>query len=390
MAVGFVALSIFTVFSGALAQIPHGLMGAVFEWGGYSAGGAGALTVSGYGRTPTVINQTATYLTASPAVGATALTVASSAGFAASDEILIIQMYGSGAGRNDVRTVSSTAVGTINISSGVSYAFPTYSAGATVTQVVKIEKYTTVTVNSGSFLTVNAFNGQTGGVMIFKASGAVTVNHGGGPTDFVGGRISTGYFYYLNGTYGAYSHAGKGYSGATGGAGAGELGAATSSSTNGAVAASNTSPGGQLNIASTATTNDKGGTGYIYPGQGGGGNVGGTGGPGGGVIIIKGGSTVTIDGNAAIESNGGPGTAGVGAGGAGGSIYISATTVQGGANGCGTINANGGAASGGGAQGKGGRIFINFSTSDTACPANHSTTGSTAGVTDRRRFHIRQ
>jgi hypothetical protein len=385
MAIGFLSYA-----SKSSAQLSHNFINLVFEYAGYGGSGAqGALTAGNIGRTATFINSSRTYLTAATTAGSTtALTVdcggvncnAMASPITTGDEIIIIQMFGANAGMNDIRSVSATGVNSITVSTAVSKAFPAYSAGTASTSIVKIEQYTTVTVNSGSFLTTNVFNGQTGGVMIFRTTGAVTVNDGAP----VAGRISMGYFTYNNVTWGAYTYHAKGYLGRNNANGDSYMG--TSAGANGTTSATNKSPGGII----LAGKSNVDGDGRIFPGSGGGGAATGTGGNGGGVIIIKSAGDININNGAAIDATGSPGSTagGAGAGGAGGSIYLSAPNITYSVTGCGSVGASGGAGAGGGAQGDGGMIYINYSTADP-CPSNATASGATAGTINRRRFYTK-
>ncbi|RTQ50822.1 T9SS type A sorting domain-containing protein [Hymenobacter gummosus] len=147
----------------------------------------------------TVVNEY-TALTANAAAGATSLTVASnnlnangrfgSTALGAGDVVLIIQMQGAdmdvtntsaygtitnynNAGRYEVAQVLSVSgSNTINLSCGLKY---NYSAAGR-TQVVRLARYSSLTVNSGASITAQAWNGTTGGVMAATVSGNTVLN----------------------------------------------------------------------------------------------------------------------------------------------------------------------------------------------------------------------
>src|SRR6266496_1525538 len=116
-------------------------------------------------------------LSGSVSAGASSVPVASSAGFAGGQEVLIFHMTGPAAGAHESGTVVSVASGQLNLSAELAHAFRIDSISKA--QVIRIANYTSVTVQSGGTLTVNPWNGSTGGVMFLRATGAVTVQSGG-------------------------------------------------------------------------------------------------------------------------------------------------------------------------------------------------------------------
>jgi large repetitive protein len=296
------------------------------ELTGYGGTGAnGAITVAGPANGPTnpyYVDSTRTYLTAAAAASATTLTVASSTGFASGNEVLIIQMLGTTPGLYETRTISTVPNGTsITLTAGLTNAYPTYSAGTSVTQVIVVPQYTTVTINSGGFMSAHPFNGQTGGVLFFRANSNVTINY--------------------NATYsGRISVAGLGYSG-------------------GAASTAGSGPGG--GAVGTGGTNTTPGSGPIrvIAGSGGGGSTG-AGAAGGGILMMKVGGTLTVDGNLIADGNAASSSTN-GGGGSGGTIAVSAPTITRTST-CGPITAAGGAGNGTGTAGGGGRVFLNYQT----------------------------
>ncbi len=53
------------------------------------------------------------------------------------------------------------------------------SGGSSHAQVVRVNHYTDVTVQSGGVLSAPAWDGNTGGILVFRASGRLTVEAGG-------------------------------------------------------------------------------------------------------------------------------------------------------------------------------------------------------------------
>ncbi|MCC3156263.1 hypothetical protein LJ737_03390 [Hymenobacter sp. 15J16-1T3B] len=149
------------------------------------AGKDGALTINAAG---TVVNQY-TRLAANATAGSTTVTVASAAGLSAGDLVLIIQMQGAlinnantaaygavtnlrNAGNYELAVVQAVTGGTLALSQPLAQSY-TANDGA---QVVRIPRYTGVTIGSGGSLTGQAWNGTSGGVVALEAQGTITVN----------------------------------------------------------------------------------------------------------------------------------------------------------------------------------------------------------------------
>ncbi|KFE64307.1 adventurous gliding motility protein AgmC [Hyalangium minutum] len=148
---------------------------------GLGTGRDGELTVTALN---TVINSYA-QVTAPLAPGDTTLTVSSSTGFTASKLVLVHQTTGI------VPTPPTGGTGPIDLTndpvgrwefarlSGVTGTTLTltapllYSYAASVTQVISVPEYTHLTVDAAGSLTAQAWNGTTGGVLIFLAAGTV-------------------------------------------------------------------------------------------------------------------------------------------------------------------------------------------------------------------------
>jgi len=134
----------------------------------FGDGRDGDLTVSP-GTTTT--NTTRVNVTAS----GTGATPANSAGFAVGDLVLFHQTQKTAnVGRYEFNTIA-----TINSPTNWTLAKPlTYAYDNTngVAQVIKVPQYRNVTVQSGGTLTMPAWDGATGGILAFLASGNVTVN----------------------------------------------------------------------------------------------------------------------------------------------------------------------------------------------------------------------
>lgn len=324
--------------------------------GFFGDGSDSSLTIS-VNTTQAPIDSACTGTTATKTLSAT------NASFAAGKPIFIIQTQGANAGRWERNVIQFYTTGTITTQNVLAN---TYAAGA---QVIQLAQYTNVTVNTGITWTAKAWNGTTGGILVFLANGTVTVtgNIIADGKGYRGGITSVG----NNGYQGeGFSATGTQIALANNNGGGGGVFASTSGGVGGTIAGSN-----------DLTT--------MVPGGGGGaGNNGAVGGNGGGIIFISA-ATLTVTGT--ITSLGLQGGAGgnnnAAAGpGAGGSILLKAQTATLGAS---LITASGGAAQiggwtnaaagGGGGNGTpgtggtgtssgiggGGRIVLNYLTSFT-------------------------
>ena len=149
------------------------------------AGKNGALTLNGSGF---VVNSYAP-LTANAAVGNTSVSVSSTAGMSVGDLVLIIQMQGAqinstntaaygevtnlrGAGIHELAVVQALTATTLRLSQPLSNAYTL----ADKAQVVRVPRYTTVTINAAGSVTGQAWNGSSGGIVAIEAQGTITVN----------------------------------------------------------------------------------------------------------------------------------------------------------------------------------------------------------------------
>ena len=120
----------------------------------YGNGSSGAATFS----SATNLSLTKTNVSA---ISGTALTVISSAGFAANNEILLIQMTGSSGNQGNWEQTKITSVSGSTIT--LAALTKTYDAASEKVQLIKLEQYSNLNV-SGT-VTTDAWNGNTGGVL---------------------------------------------------------------------------------------------------------------------------------------------------------------------------------------------------------------------------------
>ncbi len=329
-----------------------GAMKAVMTSVNTGTGADGALSVT---SGTTTINSTATGALAGTA-GATTATVTSTTGFAAGNEVLLIQVTGTGAGNYEFRTISA-----VNSATQVTFTAAitnTYTNDASSkAQMIKVPQYTTVSVSSGATLTASAWDGAKGGVLVFRATGTVTNNgtidmNGKGGSNGTGGGGGGG-----GGGAGCWqtgdtdtqwycSPANGSGSGGSGGA-SGNAGGGTSGGTTGGGGGYGLSSGGSG--GASGTTAGTANLSLLYMGSGGAGGGGGSGGSGGSARACRCWNTQGYGGG----GNGGTGGSGGAGGIGGGMVIISVSTITN----SGTIRSNGNAGSQGGAGGGGGNGY---------------------------------
>ncbi len=312
------------------------------------------------------------------------VSVVTTAGLAAGQEVMIIQMQGTGAGLYEFGTIQNVGSGSVTLTANLANAY-TVGGGATA-QLLRVWHYQNLTVQSGGVVTAHPWDGNSGGIVVFRVAGTLTVAAGGAISVDAGGyrgapTNSTGYGGSQgegqNGT-GVQSISANGVAGGGGcsngygnpsgggGGGYGTLGTAGGPGNNNNCNVPGAGGGtiGGPDLSSTIFLGGGGGSGGAKADCACGIQPGGYGGAGGGIILGFA-STATIDGT--ISANGasgglgtGPNTSSNGGGGAGGSIrlvVVSATvstpmSAQAGAGGtycCGSTQ-NGGAGGAGRVQ----------------------------------------
>lgn len=262
-------------------------------------------------------------------VGATSLPYTPPLRVVAGDELLVLTLSGANLGAYETVTVTSV------ISDEILLAAPlvnSYDGMTDKVLVQRVPQYPDVIVESGGKITVNSWNGRTGGVLFFRAE-SLEVQ--------AGGLIDAMYVGYRPGEgpgAGAVKQGG-GYGGAGGG-------------TNGGQAYGS--------VTEPFLPGSPGGSNYTYAGHG------------GGIIHIVVSDTLQVDGQVSAS---GDYSAYLGGGGAGGSIWLQANSFAGN----GLVSANGGGANYG--AGSGGRVAVysavnTFTGSLQAASNNSSLVGS--------------
>lgn len=310
------------------------------------------------------------------------------------DQVLILSMLGSETGIYEYNTVSGVSGTTVTLKKNLTNTYTVDSSKKV--QVIKVPQYKNVTVNGT--LTAHDWDGSTGGVLAFKATGTVSVpgiikmtNSGyrGGstmtqnPPD--GGHTGEGYPGNWNSTsidcWGQENYNGNG-----GGYGHGYVWVWNSHKrSSGGGGGGNNGPGnpgagphqdGWCNGAGGRGVSDNNLSTLFMGGGGGSGGAGhgsvsrgGAGGDGGGIILIDAktlnvtGSIVSDGQNGESAAGSGNNLGGAGGGGAGGTIYIKAKDATIGTNIIKTTRGVGGAPAGdgaGGGIGGAGRIKVDY------------------------------
>ncbi|RJO60207.1 hypothetical protein C4544_05525 [candidate division WS5 bacterium] len=314
---------------------------------------------NGYGGRTLADGGTAT-LTSSGGVGASTIYLSLSAftggnGIATGDEILIAKFWKVGdttTGVYEIKTVSNGSLTTLTLSSPLENAYPSG------TLVQRIPNYSSMDIGATGTVTASAWDGSTGGVVIFRVQGTLTIASGG--------KIDTTGLGYRNRADNLTGEGPGGGGGGSceadcgGGGGGGYGGAGGLGGSDGYVAGS-AGPA----YATFPDFGSAGGTSY------------GSGGKGGGLIFAV---INSLNNLGDIKSNGDNGTVDGGGGGSGGGIYLSVgSTVA-----LGTVSANGGTGGNGltnsGSGGGGGGGLIRFVSGSDPGVAGFSASGGNGGT----------
>jgi MYXO-CTERM domain-containing protein len=140
---------------------------------GVGTGRDGALTVTTAG---TVINRYA-QVTAGLNPGTTSIPVSTVTGFGGGDLVMVLQTTGTPpsaadqVGRWELARLQDVSGSNLVLTAPLVYAY-----APDVTQVIRVPEYTNLTINAGRSITAQLWNGSTGGVVAFLATGTVTNN----------------------------------------------------------------------------------------------------------------------------------------------------------------------------------------------------------------------
>ncbi len=302
--------------------------------------------------------------------GTSTVSLANTVGtFRVGDMVLVHQTRGTGAGAYEINHVVAVAGTTVTLATPLQATYSTAS-GANRAQMVVVPQYVNVTVPAGATLTSAAWDGNTGGILAFVATGTVNVQ----------GTVHMN----ANGFLGVPN---QNVSNQTGDQGEGHVGPSAIST-----AANGNGGGGGLRVSACECC-------WAGTGGGGGHAVAGTaGGAAPGAACQTGGAAGAAVGNAqqltalffgGAGAQGGADEDGQGSAGAngGGLIYTAATNLTVAATG--TISANGaagapelnttGCGSGGGGGGAGGAIFAYVAGTATLNTGRITSTGGAGG-----------
>ncbi|MFN7454778.1 MAG: hypothetical protein ACK5RO_08985, partial [Pseudobdellovibrionaceae bacterium] len=362
--------------AGAIVGGLNLLLGQVYEASDFYGNGATNVVInsdsvstncpSGVGphgpSTPCIINQNRARATL---VTATSINYDSLSGsFMAGDTVLVIQMTGSGAGSwefSEVATDSGTSM-TLVASKALR---KTYLANAT--QVIKVDEFNNVTINSGGFLTSPAWNGTTGGVFAMQVAGTLTMDDGSSnpttwPTQKVPSHISMGYVNVAGFMGGVGTFAARGFRG------------------------NNVVAGGEAAYAGASGQSISPGS-HEYLIMGGGSINHSSASAGGGVVIVKARATA-FSGRISVAGAAAPGNTGA----VSGVAYLSSANIDLSDATCGAFNLSGGTGATSGPMGRG---FVNYGRDpaagdgsiSAACSNVATLFGGASGTI--RRYHLK-
>ena len=310
----------------------------------------GSLTVS----STTKVDGTKHALSSNANSGQKNVVVSDSSGYAAGDQVILINMQGTGGnqGKWEIAEVASQSTGTITMTENLTNNYTT--ADKAIVQI--IPQYSSVTVQSGGILTADAWNGTVGGIVALICTGTVTVESGG--------KIDAKGLGYRGGAAG---DAGTSYIGYQG-----ESHNATGTT---ATTANNGGGGGGDSVGGTKEASGGGG-GYGSAGDNGTAESGGNPGTGGGTY-----GQADLNTTMYFGSGGGGGYAASRDGGIGGGIvavYANALTVAGAVDCDGNDGVNNG--SNGGGSGSGGSIYFSVGAATIGTALVHADGGSYAAT----------
>ncbi len=363
----------------------------------------GAWTITG-----TEVQTDWTLLSGGATSSDTVLTVDDASPFASGDELLVLSQQGADAGQHQFVFIVTVSGSDLTIEPPLDDDYDTSS----VVLVQRVPHYTTVTVPAGTTLAADDWAGSGGGVVVFRATDAVTI---AGTISAEGAGFEGGSGVYGNGyecTQGE-SYTGLGASGTAsandGGGGCrrmrednGDSGAGGGYASGGA---SGTNVDGYAVTTGGSTYGDAALTEW-YLGSGGGGgspddesdgnstaNYAGAGGHGGGFVALFSATSITVTGTLTCDGSDGDdavsdeGEVGGGGAGSGGTLYLVAPTLalsgtvtsEGGSGGASSWHDGGAYGSAYGGSGGEGRVRLEY----TGLSGNTSpTAGSTGSYSD--------
>ncbi|MFA5399486.1 MAG: CARDB domain-containing protein [Dehalococcoidia bacterium] len=261
--------------------------------------------------------------------------------FYVGDEVLIIQMTGTGAGNWETQIVQSVNPGLLELTENLANTY--YADGNSKSQVIMVPQFREMNVLNGGVVTCDPWNGSTGGIVFFRSNSTVTVEPGGridvSGIGFVGGSGGGGGDGGKGGDSGSGAHVYKDGQGGdvsgTGGAG-GKAVCCCGKGGNGALEGYRGDAGGHGSTGQGVGggASDRGGANassndlsLLQLGGGGGGGSGGKGGYGGGGGGGGGGGDIGNGEDGTAGAKGGLGGAGGSGGQAAGAVVIFARAI---------------------------------------------------------------
>jgi hypothetical protein len=145
--------------------------GQTAPFGVFGTGADGDLTVTSGQTIYTDNTRSAVSATANSAQPN--ISLSSGTEFVAGQEVLIMQVQGTGAGTYEFANIASVGGNNLTLTKNLTNTYTV--GGSSKAQVIRMMQYHDVTVQSGGILTAHAWNGNTGGIVAFRASGTVNV-----------------------------------------------------------------------------------------------------------------------------------------------------------------------------------------------------------------------
>ena len=112
-------------------------------------------------------------LAATAASGQPNLVLSSANDFVVGQEVIIIQMQGNGAGSYEFGIISTINANTLTLQDNLKNNYPI--GGTSKGQVIRIPHYQALSVLSGGIISAHAWDGSTGGVVIFRSNQTVSI-----------------------------------------------------------------------------------------------------------------------------------------------------------------------------------------------------------------------
>jgi PKD repeat protein len=123
------------------------------------------------------VDNVRTYVSATSPAGQKNVFVGATSGFQIGDEVLVIQMQGTGVGRHEFGIVQELAEGKIMLKNNLQFTYTIDSNSKA--QVLRVPHYRKVKIHNGGMLTVHKWDGTTGGTLVARIKEDLEIDPGG-------------------------------------------------------------------------------------------------------------------------------------------------------------------------------------------------------------------